>query len=346
MPNHNAQYAVYAKIHSMYGQRIQKEAYRELLHKRTLMEFTAYLKANTGYQALLSPYQDGFLHREQLEELLHQNFYQTYHRLLSFIPGSKRTLLHFQMLRNEIDLVIRALRALELGTLRDSIQHIPAFLLSYSSLDFTKLSSCKSIHDFIDLLHGRPYHPVLTAFVEKAPSFRYDHCEAALYRFYYDWLFRELKTMDDGGRQEIERLFHEQIEFSNNQIIYRMKHYFHESGEQINKQLILRYDRRPKAFLKRLCNADAAQDVITLLRQDLRLTHGGEAMQDYTAIELYQSLEAYHHIERLFRMSTHPEVVFIAFIRLMQYELENLIHIIEGIRYDLPRSELEEIIIA
>ena len=49
--------------------------------------------------------------------------------------------------------------------------------------------------------------------------------------------------------------------------------------------------------------------------------------------------------EKQLRYTTHPETVFLSYIGIMENEMQNVTHIIEGIRYSLPPEEIMKYLI-
>ena len=73
--------AITAKARAIYGKRLTKEDYNNLLHKRGVSGVVAYLKTTEKYRATFANVNETTIHRGQVE----QGFWQK--KYLSFIPS-------------------------------------------------------------------------------------------------------------------------------------------------------------------------------------------------------------------------------------------------------------------
>ena len=76
--------AIVTKARTMYGRRLKKKDYDELLRKTTVSEVAAYLKNYSRHSKTLSSYNENTIHRGQLENLIRREEFDMYIRLCNF----------------------------------------------------------------------------------------------------------------------------------------------------------------------------------------------------------------------------------------------------------------------
>ena len=67
---------ILAKARAMYGRRLTRTNYRELLECRSVSEVAAYLKNQTSYGTVLAGVNENDIHRGQLEVRLRQKLFE------------------------------------------------------------------------------------------------------------------------------------------------------------------------------------------------------------------------------------------------------------------------------
>ena len=105
--------AVATKAKAMYGKRLRKEDYQELLRKRSVNEVAAYLKNETAYSDILDGVRENAIHRSQLEHLLKKDLYLKSQRLANFAGVGHRQFYDYLIRLAEIDQILNCIHALE-----------------------------------------------------------------------------------------------------------------------------------------------------------------------------------------------------------------------------------------
>jgi len=342
-----ASMAVLAKTRAMYGRRIRRDDYREMLHKKSVSEVAGYLKYDTQYRKTLSPVQETLIHRGQLEDLLRRDLHERYIRLSRF-SISDSLMYKFPFLKYEIDIVLMALRYFDAHEMGHFMANVPGFLIGKVGFDMLALAQAKTGRDLLLQLDHTRYRKLIEPHYDPVTDkFRRSSCEAALYNDYYDQVFAYVDSHFTGNTAgELRKIFQQEVAVSNTAVIYRMKRYFNGEGEEIRRRLICRHDPRSAKELESLIRAKDAEALIEMLRKGRNIsTSVGAGPEDYLDIEHIERLFRLRLSRRTVRMSRSPVVVFVAYMALATIEMENLINIIEGIRYGVPESEIESILV-
>ena len=133
------------------------------------------------------------------------------------------------------------------------------------------------------------------------------------------------------------------IELANITKIYRYKKYFNESNEVIKNSLFLEFSRIPIRMYDKLIEAADADELMKLLANSRFKVYLGD--HDYPYIEYYVEEVKYNVAKRNMRFSSSGPLVYLTYSILQRIEIDNLKHIIEGIRYGRDASSIEDTLI-
>lgn len=343
--------ALAAKAKSMYGRRLQKEDYEELLRKNSVAEIAGYLKNETEYGQTMRDIYENRIHRGQLEQLIRQNMYEKIERLLKFSMLTNNEFYRINIIKREIEVILLILRALIPDEEHDDIQfstvvtQIPLVLSDYFTYDIKRISETDSYEDILDILDGTPYRGIIEKYITKKDE-RLDlaSIEQELYLYYYNYVFRMIdKNFTGKMKRELLDICKTQIELMNIVKIYRMKKFFKVSNEQIQKMMIRLKSRMSDNFINQLISQPDAESVLRLLETSKYKIYVDE--KEYAYIEYYADRIRYNLAKRYMRFSIESPVIFTVYVILMELEISNIVNIIEAVRYETPRSEIEGLLI-
>ena len=124
--------------------------------------------------------------------------------------------------------------------------------------------------------------------------------------------------------------------------IIRMKGYYHLSPEVIKRNMQPEYGTLSVKQIDMMCEAQTVEDV----RKILRTTRYGRLVSrpDDTGGNIGETVQ-FRTAKHYLHFSNNPSVVMIAFILLSNIELENVISLIEGVRYRVDPKVIESLLI-
>lgn len=338
--------AILTKARAMYGRRLMPEHYRELLNRRSVSEIAAYLKGHETYSKTLQGTQENLIHRGLLENLLRRDVLRRYMRLARYDAFGSKGFYSYYLINIEAEQILACLRLMNSGLVESYIETLPGYLRDYLSFDVLQLARARSYDDVLEVLEKTEYYRVLLP-MRPAPGQRPDlfACEFALRQYFYDKTFALIDRYYRGEPQkQLRELFTMQMELGNISSIYRLKRYFHAEPEVIEKRILKSHNPRFDRRMQALITARTPDDVLAILNRDHRhnvYSAGG----GFAFIEHANQARRYAVNRRYIAYSVHPSVVFVAYIILSQIEVDNLVSIIEGVRYKLPQGEIEKLLV-
>ena len=332
--------AALAKVRAMYGQMLTRTQYDDLIRRQSVQEISAYLREKTSYAAALSGVQDSAIHRGQLANLLHKDLFHQYIRLVRFL-GPHHHMGFYVVMDMEINLILTCMRDLISGHPGTMVAEIPAFMSAYASFDLFALAQVRDFSQLLETVANTPYGTVLRQCAQadvRDGRVDYTAVEVALRTYYYTTLLGYCAKLHGESRRQVQELISLRAETSNLNTIFRLKTTFQAPPERIRKMLLPVRCRIGEKQLDRLVEARDAQTFMKMLCSISPYKRALSPEMNY--IESGTEAIRCGLIRHKLHFSTDPQVVFLAFILLRQIEAENIIRVIEGVRYQLPPERI------
>ena len=307
----------------------------------------AYLRDNTHYREVLTQVDPSAIHRGQLENFLRSLSYIQYRRLIAFDFG-QQSFYRYRYFRDEIQQVVNLLRYLSgKGQGQASGQydfHYDQRLADQTTYDLEKLVAVGSWQELLEFFGDTPYGKILRRFPPD-PSGQIDlmGCEQALSTYYYKWMLTAIdREFSGGAREALRKMTYERIDWENLTQAYRLKRFFH-SDEAFIRRSLLPFRTPSQKVIDQLIGAGSTQELHAILDRNGFVPEGQDTEVGF--IESVALIQREKQSRRDLRNSPYPAVVLQAYMTHLEIELEDLINIIESVRYGLPPEEIRSMLI-
>lgn len=168
--------------------------------------------------------------------------------------------------------------------------------------------------------------------------------EVELKRLYYRKYFALVNELFKGKkRDDLNTVMNTSIELQNITKIYRLKKYFNASTDQIKETLFMEYSRIPKSTMNELIETKDASEFLQKLASSPYKLYVDD--NEFVYIEYFTGKIQYNLAKRYMRFSTDSALVFMTYRLVFQNEVDNLKHIIEGLRYNEPANQIASMLI-
>ncbi|MCD7949562.1 MAG: V-type ATPase subunit [Erysipelotrichaceae bacterium] len=337
--------AILAKARAMYSQRLTEQDYEELLKRRSISDLVNYLKSDSAYSEVLSQLKDTNIHREQLESLLNKEIFNRLVRLLRYANKKDLPFYTLQMMEIEIQLILAKARLIESKNYSGYELDIPGYINQYASFNLYGLLTVNDYDDLLQLLKSTSYYSVLKEFKsEDNQKIDFNKMEVELKRLYYRKYFALVNELFKGKkRDDLNTVMNTSIELQNITKIYRLKKYFNASTDQIKETLFMEYSRIPKSTMNELIETKDASEFLQKLASSPYKLYVDD--NEFVYIEYFTGKIQYNLAKRYMRFSTDSALVFMTYRLVFQNEVDNLKHIIEGLRYNEPANQIASMLI-
>ncbi len=336
--------AVLAKVRAKYGRRLTQKDYENLLSCKSVAEVGAYLKNNTYYDTVLKKINEREIHRGQLETVLKQKLFEDFYSLCLYTKGSGEHFAQYILQRDEIEQIIRFLTLLSSNSTQEFIFTMPTYFLKHTSINLMNLARARDFDAFFACFAGTPYEEILAEFKpKKGETVNIARVEDKLYKFCYKNLYNAIDKYSSGAEQKALRsMFDSMMDYINFVRVFRLKKYYHESPEMTESFLFPYGTFKPKT-IRKLCAAKTSAEVFEAVKD----TSFGRNLSrlNYAYAGEIDRVGMFRITKKNIHFSSYPLVVMLSYIFVMQTEYNNIVSIIEGVRYGVDASKIETIVI-
>ncbi len=341
----SASNAITAKVRAKLGARLTEKNYNDMLSMSSVSEIAAYLKTGTKYSAVLKDVRESAVHRGNLERLLGEYTLREMSGLCRFERSVGDKMAAVLMRREELRVTLEFLRYLASGHPEDYLLISSAVSDSLVSFDIRKMAASRSLKELAAALSPSPFARVVSGFAKnRSERIDYTLLESVLNRelFKYEATFVS-ENFSGTTKKELLEIIGIRADLQNAILCYRAKKYYRTDSSLILPQLIEygRYITKPQR--SKMAAAEDGDEALRLLGE----TRYGEYLKKHGNIRIGELCEriVYKKMLRSMRMSVSPDVVSICYTELMNVEKNNIITIIEGVRYDMPPESIRKMLI-
>ncbi len=333
----------YAKVRTMAGKLLSDEDYDALLAKTTVGDVAAYLKNNTEYHDALKNISETDIHRGELEGILQEEKDKASVKLFKYEKGINANFYQVFVIRYEIELLKEMLRLLENDMLHTFKSSINPYYKKHMSYDAQRLALSRSAGQFADNLYGSPYYDIITRFIANREHLDIFNLEMTLDVHYFTRAWKLIRRNLRGRDQRIvSESFGTEIDILNIMWILRCKKYFGTPKELIYAFVIPYRYRLSRETLVALVEAGSVEELYAVLeKHPYKQVFADDAL--FTEQYFYQYVHKMH--KKMSVLMPYSVMTTIAYIHAKETEINNIVKIIEGIRYKMDMKEIEKYLI-
>lgn len=335
---------ILAKARAMYGRCLTAQDFHNLLACHSVSEIASYLKTHTAYAGVLADINESTIHRGYLETLLKRKLWNDYASLSRYDRSVGMRMSEYLIRLAEIQQILSCLRLMSAGRAEEFFFAMPMFLNGHTQLDLTRMAHSKTFDELLAALSGTPYREVLEPFSpEEEGRIPFTAIENALYTGLMNTLLSIIDDTKGDLHRELRRLCGSQIDTQNVSRIVRLKTYFGADPDTIRSNLLPSGGTIPDKVLEQMLQAPTADEVLALFFATPAGRQLPPAHRDFV-YDLYHRVP-YFNARHAMHFSTHPMVVMISYILITEVELDDIINVIEGIRYGLSPEEIKPMLV-
>lgn len=336
--------ALLTKARAMNSYTLTKENYQQLAACRSLNEVADYLKNNTVYGQAISELYGSDIYRARLEAEITKFNNTRIAQLAGFEKAIGQKLHELLFINYDIELIINCAHHLDTNEIGDYSRLTPKAYFRYSQLNPDALEMATSFEEFYEALSDTQYRQALDVFVAGKQEFSLVGLENVLYKYIYGRIKEIVKKYYSGKEQkEIIELFQNKADFVMLESIYRMKRFFPNETLTFNNVAYSDFSSFSQKEIEQMLAAKNTDELIEIFKKSRYGAYFDE--KKYEQIELCTRHAFLKMNSKNLLFSTVPEVTMFSFIRILDNETQNIIHIIEGVRYGVSPEDIMNFII-
>ena len=324
--------ALNAKMKGMYAKELDYEELDELLRQASLKDAIYYLK--TKFSSLEEINEN--MNRREIEQELNNLFIEDIIKISKYLNKKEKYIFNLFLLKYEIDLVKKVFR--NVLTNRDSNKYLKN-IDNWTNTLFTSINDINEVtneEEFYNKIKKQEYYSIFEEFIESENGIPLEELEVKLDKYYFKKIFKSVEN-----NKELENLIGTEIDLLNIITIYRSNMYFNYTEEEIKNILIPINYKINKKDISELINSTDFEEIIKILEK----TPYKNTFKDENNIEHDKNKFLYDMYIKYFREKLFNLCTVFCNINLIDIEIKNIINIIEGIRYNIDKTEIQKKIV-
>lgn len=335
--------AINTKIRVMRSRFLKDDDYITLMEKDKVADQTKYLKESTDYSSILKDIED--LDDVQKVELqLDRYLVMQFEKIVKYFSDDYEKLFKALMFRYETEDLKLYLRALARGEDLEKSVRISVVRSAYYSFSYEKIKTAKSLEDFIEKLKGTKFYDVLYPYRHEVYTKLLFYMEMNLDRLYFSYLSEAAQKLSKGDREIFNELLGENIDLLNIEWIYRGLKFYNLLPEELINYTLPNGRYLTYRDLKDLCYGD-----VDHLKEVVSGTKYKELVNEDRDIDLYMEIRIQRHLYDKFKNAfTKGKLdisISIAYIHLLEFEIRDIISILEAKKYGLSYYETKDYLV-
>lgn len=335
--------AINTKIRVLRGNLLDRKDYISLMEKENTEEQINYLKENTIYKEELNSI--GYLNDIQKVEIeLKHHLISEFEKIMKYFTDEYKKFFRTLMLRHEIEDLKLYLRAFERKEELSKIENLRVLKEKYYSFDIRKIKNSSNLEDFIENLKGTIYYNALNPYKDEGQTKIIFYMEMNLDRLYFNQLKFQSQNLKKEDKIIFENLLGINEDLLNIEWIHRgIKFYKLLPEELINFTLPHGYEFNYKK-LKEMCYSNEEKLRKIVLDTDYDFLFDTEKDVDlYMERRIQRYL--YYKFLNVFKKGKLDIDLSIAYIHLLEYEIRDIISILEAKKYQLTLHETKDYLV-
>ena len=308
-----------AKLKAMYAKKLKKDDLEDLMKQNSLTDAILVLKSKIPNLDNLSDNAK----RMELEAALDTILIYDIQKILKYLQGTNREIFEQYIIKYKIETIKKLYENLNISKMKN-IQTND--WIEYIFTDLKILYTATNKEDFIDKI---PDKNIKSIFKNSHTDFEREN---TLDKYYFENLLKTVK----GKNKKIETLLNIRIDLLNILWTYRCKKYYGIFNPDI---LIPHFYRINLNTIQRIESANT--------REDLNQALNDTIYQNMISNDIESDIKKYVYkkSKKAFRSELLDLSMIISYFKILEIEKENIVTIIEGIRYKMSKQNIESKII-
>jgi V/A-type H+-transporting ATPase subunit C len=337
--------AVNTKIRALEKDFLKREDYLNMIQKKSVVDVARYLKDNTSYGKLLREINLDNISRRDLEDILKNNMIKNMDKLIYYFRDDYKEFIRSLYIKYEIEDLKNLSRSIFNGKELETIKKPLSFLGKYSRVSPKKLFKSRMIRDLIYSLEGSEFFEFLIPLVDgrRENLFRF---EMALDMGYFSIIQSRKLKISREDRKILKKWEGLLADLYNIQWVYRGKKFYSLSPEELLNYTINFGDKLTFRERKAMCYAKNLEELYKMITNTI---YGFLFKKEEMYRDIYMERRIkrfiYYKLKALDRQFPLSIIQTIDFVWSFEFEIKDIISILEAIRYNMPPEEARKFLV-
>lgn len=316
-----------AKLKGMYAKRITKSDLEDLIKQNNLKNAILLLKSKCD----IFKNADENIDRLEVESLLERDKINDILKIQKLLDKKDIEIFEIFLLQYEIKCVKSIFRKLFSDDKTDDI-----IIKNVKMWDETLFKDIKGIetvqnfYEFFEAIKRMKYNKILKKYQEQE-NINVFEVENDIDKLYFETLYDTVKNEVNS-----KKIIGSEIDLLNILWIFRMKKYYHLEDEKINQILIKRYYKLNPNIIKKVIQTNSFEEIKETMKKTVYINVFTSENDLEEKIDKY----LYEINKKIFRNDMTSIAYVLAYVNMIDYENNDIINTIEGIRYNMDKTEI------
>ena len=316
-----------AKLKGMYEKRISKSDLEDLVKQNNLKNAILLLKSK--YDIFKNS--DENIDRLEIESLLEKDQINNILKIKKLLNKKDTEIFEMFLLQYEIKCVKSIFRKLFSDDKTDDIviQKVKMWTVTLFS-DIKGIETVQNFYEFFEAIKRMKYNKILKKYQEQ-DNINVFEVENEIDKLYFETLYDMIKNEVNS-----KKIIGSEIDLLNVLWIFRIKKYYNFENEKINQILIKRYYKLKPNTMKKIEQTNTFEEIKEIMKD----TVYKDVFFDENNLEENIDKYLYEINKKIFRNDMTSIAYVLAYVNMIDYENNDIINTIEGIRYNMDKKEI------
>lgn len=335
--------AVNTKVRHYAARMLDHGDYREFMALPAVRDQVEYLKGREIYGEALAKLPEGSS-MQYIELLLRKSYLQRLHTMTLYFSGGYREFFQTLRLQYEIEDLKVCLRGVERKESLGDLVRKSYLDTEHRSFDFDRVSRSRDRNSFVRGLEGTIYYGILEKYRREDSRRIIFYVEMELDRLYFSLLERAAAKLRRADREVVRKSLGRNEDLLNVEWIYRGRKFYDLLPEELVNFVLLSGTLFGLKELKKMCYMTSEDFMEYVLH-----TEYGFLFESPDDVDLYfqRRVERYQ-LRQFLRAMQAAEMniaMVIAHLHLLEYEIRDIVAMMELKKYNFDLSEAEHYLI-
>jgi len=331
--------AINTKIRVLKSRLLSAKDYTSLIELNNTEDQIKFLRNNTYYKEILKDSKE--LQIQTIEIELKKFLIHQYKKITKYFTDDYARFFRTLLLRFEIEDLKQIIKSVSRS------KPIPYSTLyfkdEYYNLDIEELSKVKNLSELVQELEGTIYYETLKKYENETSKVIF-YMEMGLDRLYFDELFIQSNKLSKEDRMIFQEFLGINIDLLNSEWIYRGIKFYNLLPEELFNFSMQHGSKFDYKELKLMC-----YKTIEELKEFVGLSKYKFLFDEDKDIDKYMEINIQRHLflkfRNAFKKGKIDILISIAYLHLLEYEIRDIISILEAKRYGVSSEETIEYLI-
>lgn len=322
-----------AKLSGMYAKRLKYNDLQELLHQNNLKSAIIILKTKILELNEL----DESARRIQIETVLDKILIADIIKIKRLLDKNDKEIFNWFIEKYKIRCIKSVFRKLYSKTV---VHYNPESIKIWTESIFKDIDGIQNVEDIAGFLHfinKTNYKKVFENFSNKEDQIK----ETNIFEIENDMdkiYLNKLIAITKDKNERLEKMIINKIDLMNLLWLYRMKKYYNFSEDKIKDIFIKQEKSNSKLEIKQFLSLENDTEILETFKKKAYIK------KYETSLSFEQNINRYLYKEyyKIFKSQMFDISNICAYINLIEMENADIVHIIEGIRYNLNKEEIQK----